>query len=44
MAKPDVGDVKFTGVYSSRSSAESAISCIKVTEGFNKYPDGFAIG
>jgi len=37
-------DVKFIGVYSSRSSAESAVARSMLQLGFAEFPDGFHIG
>ena len=39
----DDEDVKFIGVYSSRSSAEAAVTRIVVQPGFADFPDGFHI-
>jgi len=39
----DDEDVKFVGVYSSRTAAESAVSRLLVRPGFSGFPDGFRI-
>jgi hypothetical protein len=41
--RPDTGDVKVIGIYSSRESAAAAIERLRTQPGFRDHPDGFAI-